>query len=112
MRTLLADRFKLVAHVETREQPIYAMVMARADRRRGPQLHSSSMECNFGGPCGTRSTTGQMAGTAVTMADLAKNLFRYAERASSTGRGWAVVSTSFAWMDGESIFTALRNNSD
>ena len=38
LRTLLADRFKLVAKSETRDQPVYALVLARSDRRLGPQL--------------------------------------------------------------------------
>jgi uncharacterized protein (TIGR03435 family) len=33
MKTLLADRFKMVSHYESREMPIYALVAASADRR-------------------------------------------------------------------------------
>ena len=42
MRTLLADRFKLTARTEMRDAPIYALVLARADGRLGPNLKSSS----------------------------------------------------------------------
>jgi uncharacterized protein (TIGR03435 family) len=45
MRTLLADRFKLVLHHETKEQAIYALVMARADGKLGPQLKKSETDC-------------------------------------------------------------------
>ena len=38
LRTLLADRFKLAAHFDTREQQVYALVLARSDGRLGPQL--------------------------------------------------------------------------
>lgn len=38
VRTLLADRFKLVTHHETRELPMYALVVARRDGRLGPNL--------------------------------------------------------------------------
>lgn len=39
LRTLLAERFKLVATTATRDLPVYALVVARSDRRLGPQLH-------------------------------------------------------------------------
>ena len=42
LRTLLAERFKLAAHFETREQQVYALVLARSDGRPGPQLKPSS----------------------------------------------------------------------
>lgn len=45
IRTLLADRFKLVAHRETRQLPIYALVVAPGDGRLGPQLHPASVDC-------------------------------------------------------------------
>src|SRR5882672_2561731 len=45
MRTLLADRFKLTLHNEQREMPIYALVLAKADGKLGPQLKSSTTDC-------------------------------------------------------------------
>jgi len=45
IRSLLADRFKLEVHTETKEQPIYALVMARSDGRFGPQLKKSDTDC-------------------------------------------------------------------
>jgi uncharacterized protein (TIGR03435 family) len=41
LRTLLAERFKLAAHFETREQQVYALVLARSDGRLGLQLKPS-----------------------------------------------------------------------
>jgi uncharacterized protein (TIGR03435 family) len=38
LRTMLAERFKLVAHVETREQQVYALTLLRGDGRLGPKL--------------------------------------------------------------------------
>jgi uncharacterized protein (TIGR03435 family) len=78
---LLADRFKLAVHTETRDQPIYALVMARSDRRFGPQFHQSSVDCNGARPttpqppqppngrpiCGVRNFFGNISAGAVTM---------------------------------------------
>ena len=45
LQSLLADRFKLVAHVETRELPIFALVLARNDRRLGEKLRPTTIDC-------------------------------------------------------------------
>ena len=45
LRTLLADRFKLKAHTESRELPIYDLVLARSDGRLGPDLRPSKSDC-------------------------------------------------------------------
>jgi uncharacterized protein (TIGR03435 family) len=45
LQSLLADRFKLVSHRETRELPIFALVMARSDGRPGEKLRLSSTDC-------------------------------------------------------------------
>jgi uncharacterized protein (TIGR03435 family) len=47
LRGLLADRFKLVAHIETRQLPMYALVLTRNDGRLGPNLtRSSRTDCD------------------------------------------------------------------
>jgi uncharacterized protein (TIGR03435 family) len=45
LRQLLADRFNLRTHKDTRELPIFALVLARSDGRLGPNLTRSSDEC-------------------------------------------------------------------
>jgi uncharacterized protein (TIGR03435 family) len=46
LRTLLADRFKLKTHTETRELPVYDLVLARSDGRLGPDMKPSKSECS------------------------------------------------------------------
>lgn len=48
MRSLLADRFKLAAHTETHEGPVFALVLAKPGEV-GPQLHLRSSDSP---PCG------------------------------------------------------------
>lgn len=45
LRTLLADRFKLKTHSETRELPVYDLVLARSDGRLGPDMKPSTSDC-------------------------------------------------------------------
>jgi uncharacterized protein (TIGR03435 family) len=45
LRAMLADRFKLVTHIETRQTPVFALVLARSDGRLGPQLRRASVDC-------------------------------------------------------------------
>jgi uncharacterized protein (TIGR03435 family) len=45
LRSMLAERFNLVAHTERRNLPIVAMTMARPDKRPGPKLVPSGPEC-------------------------------------------------------------------
>ena len=44
-RALVTDRLKLQAHYETRERAGYNLVFARADKRLGPQLQPSTLDC-------------------------------------------------------------------
>jgi uncharacterized protein (TIGR03435 family) len=64
---LLAERFKLAAHWETREQPVYAMVAAG----KGPLLHPAK---DNDGHSGTHSNNGALTAQGVTMAQLADTL--------------------------------------
>lgn len=45
LRAMLADRCKLAAHFEKREQPVYDLVVARSDGKLGPNLRPSEIDC-------------------------------------------------------------------
>jgi uncharacterized protein (TIGR03435 family) len=57
IRSVLEERFKLKTHMETRELPVYELVLANADGSLGPQLKRPDIDCdaiiaavNAGGP--------------------------------------------------------------
>lgn len=50
LRSLLADRFGLHTRTETRELPIYALMMARNDGRFGPQFRRTEADCRNAPP--------------------------------------------------------------
>ena len=64
LRALLADRFQLTIHRETKELPIYALVLARKDGKLGPKLiEAKEGDCtppDFSRPPGARNCGQQM----------------------------------------------------
>ena len=95
MKALLADRFKLVTHVETREQSMYALVLARRDGTFGEKMKPSTSDCTPAGPngrgrgqaavpapgerpkCGFMIGPGQLLVGGQTMASFATTLSRF-----------------------------------
>ena len=49
LRPLLEDRFGLVVHTETREVPVYALILARRDGKLDPNLKVSTTDCQANG---------------------------------------------------------------
>jgi len=45
MRALLAERFKFAAHMESRDQPSFDLLLARSDRRLGPGMKPTDVDC-------------------------------------------------------------------
>jgi bla regulator protein blaR1 len=54
LQMLLADRFKLGTHTDTRELPMFAMVLANRDGKPGPKLTPSTNDCPQAPPAGAR----------------------------------------------------------
>ena len=46
LRRLLVDRARLAFHRETRQLPVYALVLARPDRRLGPNIRPAQADCD------------------------------------------------------------------
>jgi uncharacterized protein (TIGR03435 family) len=87
LRTLLADRFKLRVHREPREHELLALVVARNDRRLGPRLRRTDLDCTRKGdappddpkierasPCRDDNYPGRMTSPSLTMPMLARLL--------------------------------------
>jgi len=99
LRTLLADRFQLILHRESKEMAIYALVLARADGKLGPQLKPAATDCaammaaarGRGAPtpppapgermpCGMRMFPGNISGGSSSIAQLTNVLARFVNR--------------------------------
>ena len=136
LQRLLADRFKLVAHREQREAPVYALSIARSDGRLGSRLEVAPLDCDSRAakaPPGTRGLSicgidrgpGMSAGRTMTIAQLAGVLGSIVGRQVVNRTGlegnydwdlsWTPTpgepgprSQSAATGDGVSIFTAIE----
>ena len=99
LQNLIAVRFKATVRPERRELPVYALVVARADGRLGPQLNPAAVDCaalaaaagRTGAPpppvqpsgrpsCGIRIGGGMLMAGGSLLTDVARNL------AGATGR--------------------------
>jgi uncharacterized protein (TIGR03435 family) len=102
LQDLLEDRFKLRAHRDTREMPVYALVLARADGKLGAGLRPSSVDCaamrgrggRMGAPggregppppgerpqCGMRVAPNQITAGGVSLTQLRQMLSQFTQR--------------------------------
>jgi uncharacterized protein (TIGR03435 family) len=97
LRALLAERFNLKMHTEQRELPVYALVLARADGKLGPQLRPAAADCaavlaRRGGPppappqpgerlpCGMRIGPGQLTGGSLPISLFANTISPIVQR--------------------------------
>jgi uncharacterized protein (TIGR03435 family) len=115
LRSLLEDRFKLKTHMEVREMPVFELVLARKDSTLGPQMHSSTIDCQKDrSKCRIGGGTGRFTGTSVTLETLATMLTKPAGRLvfDRTGlRGLFDVDLEWAeeaGSDKPSIFAAVQ----
>jgi uncharacterized protein (TIGR03435 family) len=81
VKSLLADRFGFAAHSETRQLPIYALVLLRTDRSPGPALKLRDCQTpqeavrTVGTGCGSViNDTGRISGSGASIAMLANSL--------------------------------------
>jgi uncharacterized protein (TIGR03435 family) len=105
LRALLADRFKLAVHRDTRELPVFTLSLARDDKRLGPDLRRSNTNCAASPPvsdpqalpastqpvpCVIQFGFGRLAAVGMTLGDLATiGLSRYVNRAVTDHTGLA-----------------------
>ena len=76
LRGLLEDRFQFKHHWETRQLPIYALVLARKDGRLGPKLQRRTADCSQPPACDMKfgPGPGAIALTGYSMQGLAETL--------------------------------------
>ena len=99
MQSLLTDRFKLRVHRETRDLPVFALVLARSDRRLGPKMQPATFDCSAAATarargetpaipapvgerpvCGARANPGRLLVGGYAILDFARNLAGFAGR--------------------------------
>ena len=128
MQRLLADRFRFVAHLEQKQQTVYALVVARPHGELGPGLRQSFADCaslvaaaRQGAPappsslCGVQYAPGRLVAGAYLMAQLADTLASSMQQVvvdHTELKG--VYDIDLAWAadqatdSGPSLFTALQ----
>jgi uncharacterized protein (TIGR03435 family) len=76
LQNLLAERFKLKAHLETRESPVFALVIGKS----GPKLNAAKDPDGGGGSFGAWKDNARLVAKNYTMRGLADMLSPFMER--------------------------------
>src|SRR5688572_8337297 len=134
LRSLLEDRFRLAMHRETRQLPIYALVIARSDGRLGPHIRRPANDycaqrakaaekappppMGTGPVCGIRGNNEELAAGAFPIGGFARFLAGEVERVVIDRTGltgewdfelkWSPPNAPSSDPDRPSIFTALE----
>jgi uncharacterized protein (TIGR03435 family) len=120
IRSLLQERFKLKTHIETRELPVYELVLARADGSPGPELRQPAIDCealiragtqpprqpNGPPPCGAMRGPARIIAGSIPMAQLANMLtFVLADANGPAGQEDARLVIDNTGLSGRFAFT-------
>jgi uncharacterized protein (TIGR03435 family) len=114
LKTLLEERFKLRAHLESRERPIYRLVLARDGKRLGPDIRPTGcrddeLDCGRLSANTNGIRSGTITGVARTMAQIGTGLSDYAERRVFDATGLdGRYDFELRWDQDTLIFTALQ----
>lgn len=83
LRQLVEDRFAVRAHFEVRDEPVYALVLARPDGRLGPWMRRNDRDCGAiaagrveGERCGGQIFPGTVAARGISMTQVISGLAR------------------------------------
>jgi uncharacterized protein (TIGR03435 family) len=110
MQTLLAERFKLAVHRETRELAVYALVVAKD----GPKVKLTELSGDMNQNPFRMPGRGRLIGTGVTADALAKALSGQLGRTVKDATGLkGIFDFNLEWSpdqntDGASLFTAIQ----
>jgi uncharacterized protein (TIGR03435 family) len=93
LAALLAQRFKLQVHEESRDRAVYALMRETPDGKLGPRLRTSTVDCGAvmrgerptipagqGPPCGMKTPPGRLFANTLTMPGLASLISSHVDR--------------------------------
>jgi uncharacterized protein (TIGR03435 family) len=111
MRSLLADRFKLIVHRESRQVPVFELRRLRGDGALGPGLVPAKISCEVGSTaaCPHELSAGSYTAKGMPIPRLVRTLAELAgrpliDRTNLSG----VYDVSLMWTPGRPILAAVR----